>query len=93
MEALSLHAITTFTNSPGGEFCTTTPTHSLAEMHSTSYRAMAQMEGQQVRTGHDGPPEQLGGHRVGLTHPLQWFVLQDAQGRWRSGGRRVRLAV
>ena len=49
---------------------------------------MAQMEGQQVRTGHDWPPEQLVGHRVGLKHPLQWFVLQDVQGRWRSRGEK-----
>ena len=47
---------------------------------------MAQMDGQQVQSGHDAPPAQLGGHRVGLKHPLQWFVLQDAQGRWRSRG-------
>ena len=58
------------------------------KLHSTSNRAMAQMEGQQVRTGHDWPPEQLGGQRVGLKHPLQWFVLQDAQGRWRRRGEK-----
>ena len=41
------------------------------------------MEVQQVRTGQDGPPVQLGGHRVGLKQPLQCFVLHDAQERWR----------
>ena len=46
------------------------------------------MDGQQVRTIHDWLPEQLGGHRVGLKHPLQWFVLQDAQGRLRSHGEK-----
>ncbi|KIJ97060.1 hypothetical protein K443DRAFT_35265, partial [Laccaria amethystina LaAM-08-1] len=44
---------------------------------------MAQMEAQHVRTVHDAPPRQWGGHRVGLKHHQQWFVLQDAQRRWR----------
>ena len=44
------------------------------------------MDEQQLRIGHDWPPEQLGEHRVGLKYPLQWFVLQDTQGRWRSRG-------
>ena len=46
------------------------------------------MDRQQVRTVHDWPPGQLGGPRVGLKHPLQWFVLQDAQGRWRRQGEK-----
>ena len=85
---LSVRAITTFINSPVGELCATNPVYSLSKLHSTSNQAMAQMEGQQVQTGHDWPPEQLGGHRVGLKHPLQWFVLQDVQGRWRSCGEK-----
>ena len=90
---LSVRATTRLINSPVEEFCATNPACSLSKLHSTSNRAMAQTDGQQVRTRHDAPPAQLGGHRVGLKHPLQWFVLQDAQGRWRSRGRRVRLAV
>ena len=90
---LSVRAITTLINSPVGEFCATNRAYSLSKLHSTSNRAMAQMEGQQVRNGHDWPPEQLVGHRVCLKHPLQWFVLQDVQGGGRAGGRRVRLAV
>jgi hypothetical protein len=54
---------------------------------------MAQMEEQQVWTVHDGPPGQWGGHWVVLKHPMQWFVLQDGQGRRRRRGRRVRLAA
>ena len=65
---LSVGAMTTFINSPvceEREFAA----YSLSKLHSTSNRAMAQMEGQQIRTGQDWPPEQLGGHRVGLKHP------------------------
>ena len=76
---LSVGAITTFINSPEKEF-ETNPAYSLSKLHSTSNRAW-QTEGQQVRTEHDGLTAQLGGHWVGLKHPLQWFVLQDAQGR------------
>ena len=75
---LSVRAITTLINSPVGEFCATNLAYSLSKLHSTSNRAMAQTDGQQVQTGHDWPPAQLDGHRVGLKHPLQWFVLQDA---------------
>ena len=64
------------------------PEYSLSKLHSTSNKAMAQMEGQQVQIGHDGLPAQLGGQQVGLKHPLQWFVLQDVQGRWRSCGEK-----
>ena len=68
---LSVRAITTFINSPVGEFCATNPAYSLSELHSTSNKAMAQMDGQQVWPVHDAPPAQLGGHGVGLKHPLQ----------------------
>ena len=54
---LSVRAITTSINSPVGEFCATKPAYSLSKLHSTSNRAMAQMEGQQVWTEHDWPPE------------------------------------
>ncbi|EDR04498.1 uncharacterized protein LACBIDRAFT_295063 [Laccaria bicolor S238N-H82] len=84
---LSVREITTLINSRVGEFATN-PAYSLSKLHSTSNKAMAQMDGQQVRTEHDWPPEQLGGHRVGLKHPLQWFVLQDVQGRWRRRGEK-----
>ena len=82
---LSVRAITTFINSPVGEFCATKAAYSLSKLYSTSNKAMAQMIGQQVRTGHNWPPEQLW---LGLKHPLQWFVLQDTQGRWRSRGEK-----
>ena len=86
---LSVRAIATFINSPVREFSAMNPTYSLSKLHSTSNKAMAHMEGKQVRTGHDWPPGQLGGHRVGLKHPLQWFVLQDAQRRRRRRGEKV----
>ena len=71
LDLLSMRAITTFINSPIGEFCATNPAYSLSKLHSTPNKAMAQMDRQQVRTGHDGPPEQLGKHLVVLKHPLQ----------------------
>ena len=69
----------------------TNPAYSLSKLQSTSNRAMAQMEGQQVRTVHDWSPGQLGGHWVCLKQSLQRFVLQDAQGRWRRQGEKGSL--
>ena len=85
---LSVRAIITLINSPVGEFCAANPAYSLSKLRSTSNRAMAQMEGQRGHTGHDGAMAQLGGHRVGLKQPLQWLVLQDAQGGWRRRGEK-----
>ena len=51
LDLLSVHAITTFINSPKKEF-EMNPACSLLKLHSPSSRAW-QTEGQRVRTGHD----------------------------------------